>query len=293
MNHVSHVNLKEQQSPQRFTLPPVHLFWGTSEQNQRTYYYYFLVLRKEFLLRATDLPGLTTEEWRSILGNTYWKSMWPRPNPQDTGSSNFDPLRFWIHGGPFFFGNKMNALLLFRRDLTSALQCGCEVQMDLADNDKVRQTVLYHLNMEQVIAEVKEMDRLQFTLDYELRVQNQCSAISNMMDMWGPIRDGGVISDFFANKKAWRAWLQAACQVIMDWEGFDKWDWKGFTDVKNMGINKLSFYDFRKLAVRVLIFFIRTFVTRLGYFPSPMLCPPILAGHCCEMHKKKFGTGLF
>ena len=81
MNHISSVNLKEGQSPHRFTLPPIHLFWGASEQNQRTYYHHLLVLWNEFSLRAQgDLPGLTTEEWRSVLGNTYWKSMWPRLN---------------------------------------------------------------------------------------------------------------------------------------------------------------------------------------------------------------------
>jgi len=79
----------------------------------------------------------------------------------------------------------------------------------------------------------------------------------------------------------------------MDWEGFNEWDWKGFRDVRNMGINKLSFYDFRKLVVRILIFFIRSFVTHLGYFPSPMLHALILTGHCCKTHKKKFDTGLF
>jgi len=42
-----------------------------------------------------------------------------------------------------------------------------------------------------------------------------------MTDMWGPIRDGGVLSGFFEDKKAWRAWLRAACEVVMDWEGFD------------------------------------------------------------------------
>jgi hypothetical protein len=79
----------------------------------------------------------------------------------------------------------------------------------------------------------------------------------------------------------------------MAWEGFDDWDWDGFTDVRNMGINKLSSGDFWRLSIRVLAFFIKTFVTRLGYYPSPMLCPLILANQRCPKHKKKFGTGLF
>ena len=79
--------------------------------------------------------------------------------------------------------------------------------MDTADNDDIQQTVLYTLNMSHAYAQVKEMDRLQFGSDYERQSQGRMSAILDMTDMWGPIRDGGVISDFFVDKKAWRAWL--------------------------------------------------------------------------------------
>jgi len=119
------------------------------------------------------------------------------------------------------------------------------------------------------------------------------SAILDMMDMWGPIRDGGVISDFFADKKVWRAWLRAACEVVMAWDGFDDWDWDGFTDVRTLGINRLSSGDFWRLSIRVLAFFIKMFITCLGYYPSPMLHPLILADQCCPKHKKKFATSLF
>ena len=53
MNHVSSVNLKEGQSPHHFTLPPIHLFWGASEQNQRTYYHHLLILWNVSLLQGT------------------------------------------------------------------------------------------------------------------------------------------------------------------------------------------------------------------------------------------------
>jgi hypothetical protein len=166
--------------------------------------------------------------------------------------------------------------------------------MDTADDDEVRQTILYHLNMDHVTAEIQEMDRLQFPLDFERRWNlGRCSASHDMTDMWGPCRDGGVQPNFFADKKAWRAWLEAACTIVMDWEGFDDWDWYGLTDIRNIQINKLSVEDFRRLTERVLSFFIKSFVTRLGYFPSPMLHPPILANPRCTKHKKKFATGLF
>jgi len=290
MNHVAHVDLKGGQSPRRFALPPLHLFWGASEQNQRTYYYHLLALRNQFSLRAEgrlgNLPGLTTAEWRSILSNTYWKSMWPNPNPGEVGSSNFNPARFWTKGGPLFFGDELSAEVVSGCDVFSRLHCRCEVQMDSADDDEVRQTVIYHLNMDHASAEIKEMDRLQFPLDFERRWnEGRLSAILDMTDMWGAFRNGGVKSGFFEDKKAWRTWLRAARGVVMDWEGFDDWDWEGFTDVRNIGIHRLT--------VRILIFFIRSFVTRLGYYPSSMLCPPILANHRCEKHKAKFATGYY
>jgi hypothetical protein len=292
MRHVSHIDLKEGQSPRRFAVPPVHLFWGASEQNQRTYYYHLLVLRKEFSLRfISDLPGLTTEEWRSVLGNTYWKRMWPRSIPSDVGSSDFDPARFWIHGGPLFFGDELSAEVASGRDIASVLPCFCEVKLDTADNDEVRQTILYHLNIDRAVAEIKEMDCLQFGLDSR-KHQHRLSSILEMTDMWGAIKDGGVKLGFFEDKKAWMLWLQAARDVVMEWEGFDDWDWEGFTDVRNMGINGLEAEDFSRLAVCILTFLIKTFVTRLGYYPSPMLHPPILAGPHCAIHRKQFATGL-
>ena len=47
----------------------------------------------------------------------------------------------------------------------------------------------------------------------------------------------------------------------MDWEAFDKWDWEGFIDIRNMGINKLTLNNFARLTVHILTFFINTFVT--------------------------------
>src|SRR6266566_1217303 len=87
--------------------------------------------------------------------------MWPRPNPGDAGSSNFDPAQFWIRGGPLFFGEDISAKVVSRRDMASVLYCHCEVQMNTADDDEIRQTVLYHLNMSHAYDEIKERDRLQ------------------------------------------------------------------------------------------------------------------------------------
>jgi hypothetical protein len=72
MNHISHLDLASKESPRRFALPPIHLFWGCEPQNQRIYYYHYLLLFNEIKNRPErDLQALTTQEWRSVLGNTY------------------------------------------------------------------------------------------------------------------------------------------------------------------------------------------------------------------------------
>ncbi|KAH9176165.1 hypothetical protein EDB89DRAFT_2129346 [Lactarius sanguifluus] len=68
MCHVSHLDLASQKSPCCFALPPVHLFQGSEPLNQHTYYYHYLLLFNEIRnWPECDLPGLTTQEWRSIL----------------------------------------------------------------------------------------------------------------------------------------------------------------------------------------------------------------------------------
>jgi len=223
--------------------------------------------------------------------------MWPRPNPGDASSSNFDPAQFWIYGGPLFFGEKMSAEVASGHDPTSLLPCHCKVKMDTADNVEIRQTVLYHLNMDHASAEIKEMDCLQFlslsSNAKQLLNQGRISNILTMTDMWGPCRDGGVLPGFFQNPEPWRAWLHAAREVTMVWERFDDWDWDGLKDVRNIELSKLPEKESTTLTVRLLTFFINTFVTRFGYYPSPMLCPPILAAHHCAKHRKEFTTRLF
>jgi len=55
--------------------------------------------------------------------------------------------------------------------------------MDSADDIEIQQTILYHLNMEHAVAEIKEMDCLQFALDFEKQSKCRESAILDMTDM--------------------------------------------------------------------------------------------------------------
>ncbi|KAI9450343.1 hypothetical protein BJY52DRAFT_1191938 [Lactarius psammicola] len=291
MNHVTHLDLASQVSPRRFALPPVHLFWNSEPQNQRIYHYHYLLLFNDIKNRPKrDLPALTTQEWRSILGNAYWKKQWPKHDGNNP--STFDPNVFWRYGGSLFFGDEQSADVAAERyNPTSRLSCHCDVQLATADNTDIRQVVAYHLNSFHVYEEIREMERLQFPTTFMKRWNSQTLTLNKIVEMWDPSR-GGVNPDFFYDKNVWRSWVQAVRNVIADWDGFEHWDWGHLSNVKEMGINELLGPDFHKFTVRLLAFFIHSFVQRLGYYPSPLLRPPTFAGHTCTDHRKRFGNGL-
>ena len=290
MNHVSHLDLAPLTERRRFSLPPIQLFWGGNEENQRIFYFHFLLLRREIQERCTrDLPSLTTDEWRSILGNTYWKQCWPSRDNSSLDTT-FDPTLFWKHGGPLFFGDTLSAdVAAGHHDPSSLLPCRCDVQMSTADDPQIRQVILYHLNSRHVYEEVKEMERLQFKTTFEKRWRSQEIGVNHIVEMWDP-SGGGTDFKFFHNKKVWRTWLWAVREVVKDWDGFDSWDWGGFS-VKTLEIKSLFRLDFYRLTVRLLAFYIYSFVSRLGYYPSPLLHPPTFATPCCYDHRRKFGVG--
>ena len=294
MGHISHLDLASQESSRRFVLPPIHLFWGGEPKNQRIYYHHYLVLFNEIKNRPErHLPALTTQEWRSILGNTYWKKQWPRNDANNP--SVFDPNIFWKYGGSLLFGDSRSANVAAGCfDPTSQLACRCYVQLSTADDTDFRQVVLYYLNSFHVLEEIKEMVCLQFPTDFEKRWRHRTLKLNQIVEMWDPSGGSCVNTNFFCNKKVWKSWVRAVRDLISDWDGFDDWNWGQFANARHMGINKLLGPDLEKFTVYLLAFFINSFVQRLGYYPSPVLLrPPTFAGHACADHRKKFGYGLY
>ena len=289
VGHVSHLKLAPSTSPRRFSLPPIKLFWGSNEENQRIFYYHFLLLRGALLERRTsDLPPLTTGEWKTILGNTYWKTQWPK---QDDSPTTFDPNVFWKHGGPLFFGDIRSAdVAAGRHDPTRLLPCHCVVQMSTADDPDVRQVILYYLNSFHIYEEIKAMERIQLKDTFEKRWIHKECWVYHIAEMWDPV-GGTSESRFFCNKKAWRIWLFSVREVVMDWDGFDSWDWDGISNVRTLNVDSLLGPVFRRLTVRLLAFYIHSFVSHLGYYPSSLLHPPVLAVPSCREHSRKFGLG--
>ena len=54
---------------------------------------------------------------------------------------------------------------------------------------------------------------------------------------------------FSCNKKVWRSWVQAVHNLVAYWAGFDYWSWGQFSNMTNMGINKLLGPDLEKFTV--------------------------------------------
>ena len=159
MGHISHLNLASQESPRCFVLPPIHLFWGGKPENQWIYYYHYLLLFNEIKNRPEhNLPALTTQEWRSILGNTYWKKQWPKHDARNPLA--FDPDMFWKYGGSLLFSSLWSAdVAAGYYNPTSQLSCRCHVQLSTADDIDIHQVVLYYLNSFHMYEEIKEMVR--------------------------------------------------------------------------------------------------------------------------------------
>ncbi|KAI9429185.1 hypothetical protein H4582DRAFT_2089861 [Lactarius indigo] len=189
VGHVSHLHLAPLSSPRRFSLPPIQLFWSGNEKNQHIFYHHFLLLRHALQeRRMSDLPPLTMSEWKTILGDTYWKTQWPKRD--DPPTATFDADVFWKHGGPLFFGDIRSAeVAAGHHEPTSLLPCRCGVQMSTADDPDVRQAILYYLNSFHIYEEVKAMERFQFkaTSSFEKRWRLQENWVYHIAEMWDAV----------------------------------------------------------------------------------------------------------
>ncbi|KAH9954983.1 hypothetical protein BGW80DRAFT_1258350 [Lactifluus volemus] len=172
------------------TTPPL---WGAKEENQRTFYYHYLLLRRELNAYSGWTPWPYTAEWRSILGHTYWKSMWPKPDPMTPRVHQVTtPPSSGSTAGPY-------------HPLPSQLEHAWKRSGKWIASS-------FH--------SIKQSDG----------IMGGDVSVDGMTDMWGPIRNGGVKSGFFEDKTAWRTWLRCLREVVMEWDGFDAWDWGSFTD---------------------------------------------------------------
>jgi hypothetical protein len=107
--HIDVLKMCDYGDQRAFDFPPIHLFWGPSPANQTKFYLRVLELRHELLDRFRQREvRLRGGEWRSILGDTYWKRD-AMPKLEDTYqpeiNPEYDPESPYVHGGALFFGS--------------------------------------------------------------------------------------------------------------------------------------------------------------------------------------------
>jgi hypothetical protein len=135
------------------------------------------------------------------------------------------------------------------------------------------------------------MEHLQFEDTFVSQWRRQEISVNHLVKMWDPSA-GFTDFKFFNNKKLWRDWLQTVHDVIQDWDGSNDWNWGGTSNVKTLSINTLPHQDFQRLSVHLLAFYIHSFISHLGFYPSALLHPPILTVPSCHVHHQKFGHGV-
>ncbi|KAJ7479010.1 hypothetical protein FB451DRAFT_1172133 [Mycena latifolia] len=90
-----------------FTAPPPHLFMKKGDDKESRMLFVWICIRHGWLARMDrDVEcqqvaswGLTTQQWREILGGTYWKFKHPKE-----GEHPFEWRYFWRHGGTMVLG---------------------------------------------------------------------------------------------------------------------------------------------------------------------------------------------
>jgi hypothetical protein len=159
--------------------------------------------------------------------------------------------------------------------------------MATADDTDVREAVLYRLNSLHIHEEVKQIERILFPATFEKRWEHQADFVFQIAELWTIFWDKSTRSDFSRENDAWTTCVRAFRDIVKDWDGFDRWDWGTFSDPKRVDVTELSMQDFHRFTVCLFAFFIHAFVTRLGFYPSPLLRPPVLSRHCCSDHRTK------
>ncbi|KAH8993550.1 hypothetical protein EDB86DRAFT_3078589 [Lactarius hatsudake] len=141
------------------------------------------------------------------------------------------------------------------------------------------------------------MEHLQFPDNPDNRWLFKFPRTSSFTQLFSPSYHTYVDPHFHDNER-WVAWAFGLRDIVMEWDGFDRWDWDGLPDVeslKSLSMLSICSYDLRKLIIRLLAFLIHSFVTRLGYYLSPLRYPSTLNTHSCDDldHRTKFGADFF
>ncbi|KAA1479910.1 hypothetical protein DENSPDRAFT_855593 [Dentipellis sp. KUC8613] len=199
----------------RYAYPPYAMLWAGQETRQGTAYLHFLLLRNDIQTRPTrGAEPLTYQEWKEILGHSYWKRCWPDPK----SGIIYDPDKFWQFGGERLFGGVNAEVIAGTREVASKLDCGCTVTSSHAAELNLREQVVLKLSLWNIEDELKQMAARQIDLI------GATDEISNTINrrVEGYVEEVNRRSYAAADWKGRRPWVFRLFRLLMTWKDFDQ-----------------------------------------------------------------------
>ncbi|KAK7031884.1 hypothetical protein R3P38DRAFT_3313818 [Favolaschia claudopus] len=151
-----------------FVAPPPHLFLNKPREKTAVMLFIWVYIRRAWMARIDrDLDcnesvchGLTTGQWREVLGGTYWKMQHPRAFG---GISSFNARFFWKYGGPLIFGSD-TADDFLSMDLSPIISQSTTGRLELSsmDDDSVKQLILWDLTLCHAQIQLDRTDEILF-----------------------------------------------------------------------------------------------------------------------------------
>lgn len=216
-----------------FLSPPPHLFMNTTEEKCSQMLFVWTCIRKPWLSRmdrdieCTELVswGLTTQQWREILGGTYWKFKHPKDSVP-----KFTWRKFWRYGGALIFGDEQDdwhSMELSPKVLTSSTG---RLEPSHFCDDRLKQLVLWDLALCHAQLQLDRTDEVLFAHSL---AEDQIKLIKRRARRIGLFHeaDWAIPTRLLPpwerqnSERQKRHWLARFMEVIMEWPCASQMAW--------------------------------------------------------------------
>ncbi|TFY56059.1 hypothetical protein EVG20_g9079 [Dentipellis fragilis] len=270
--------LKTTREIRRYAFPPYTMLWAGKESRQQTSYFHFLALREELAVRLRRGQGpLTFQEWKEILGDSYWKKCWP----DFKAGITYDPEEFWKYGGRLVFGDRANdRVIAGKRCPTLRLDCECPITSSTGNDHGLRTQVIFKVSLANIRDELNQMAACQ------VKLTGACEgdAESIRLRIEGYIREvecGGYASENWRDRQNWASRL---LRMLMMWYNYDV-EVGSKVQVGEEGIEALSEEEYYDMERFLLVFYWHSFMDHLCFVLTELLNPgSAIHVFRCERH---------
>ncbi|KAJ7144537.1 hypothetical protein C8R44DRAFT_725463 [Mycena epipterygia] len=218
-----------------FTAPQPHLFMNKGEEKEHCMLFVWTCIRRAWLSRidrdvdCTEVVswGLTTQQWREILGGKYWKLKHPK---EEGGKSTFDWRKFWRHGGEMVLGHEHEdwASVDLSPKIAGSSTGRLELE-DFGDND-LKAPVIWDLGLCHAQLQLDRADEILYAQpslrDHPIRLNTRRArrrGILHEADWVIPTLTPPWERSLADPKK--RRWIACFLEVIIHWPCASQMDW--------------------------------------------------------------------